>query len=145
MHTPLGRPSVARPLLALTPGGQESLLHGAWGLGRWGSGYWADRSRSLWGGAGPGAMRPPAPCARGPVSPRWVGKGPWAGGAAAPEPAGGGHWCACLEPPGLCPCHPLQPWGRIGTNGARSGQAPSAGLPRSELRPSASHALAPHS
>lgn len=41
-------------------------------------------------------------------------KGSWAGGTAAPELAGGGRWCACLEPPGLCCCYPPQPCALVG-------------------------------
>lgn len=91
----------------------------------------------LWGGAGPGAAQPPALCTRGPVSPCGWWKGSWAG-RTAPQSwrvvgAGVLAWnpqdCALWSPP----TSPVSSWGHISTNGARSGQAPSRGLPRVTL------------
>lgn len=102
-----------------------------------------------WGGAGPGAAQPPALCTRSPVSPCGVVEGVLGGKNCRPR---AGRWWAlvCLlgtlrtvpfghPPPALCPR------GGILARMEPSQGRPQAGAsPGSEVRPSASPALASH-
>lgn len=102
----------------------------------------------MWGGAGPGATRPSALCARGPVSSRGVaeralGRRHW-----HPR-AGGRRALVCLlGAPGtvlLPPTPALCPHGAVLARMEPAQDRPQAqASPGSELRPSASHALASH-